>query len=369
MTNLLQNPENPVLVRLRENIFLYPFSSVAKDEGGIRAKQREKSKALKYAYIQINGPRKISYLCFDIDRRFAGIAWIEANLPMPTIIVINPDGEHTYLIYELKEPIWKSIEHNPLLPEAPPIRYMDAIYNAMHKALDADPDYNKLLVQNPFHPRWTVRIGRNEPYTLAELAEHLDLSDTAKAISTRGGEGRNCSLFDSVREWSYRHVNELKSYDDFTKAIYYETKRLNNEFSEPLPLQEVRSITRSISRWTWSKYDGNYEPMGNRYKNDEKQLANAKGIVKERKQVNQLLGAKSKVDKTMSKIEISLSKLLEENREITVHTVSLYSKISERTVYRYWTKIESRVAGVASSADGLGLPYGEGIPDRECQGG
>jgi hypothetical protein len=38
-----------------------------------------KEKALTKKVLQINGPRKITYLTFDIDKPHSGLAWQEAN--------------------------------------------------------------------------------------------------------------------------------------------------------------------------------------------------------------------------------------------------------------------------------------------------
>ena len=85
--------KSPVLTRLLGNIFSYPYASEGKDKDGIFAPARKykKSTAVKKPILQINGPRKITYLCFDIDRAYGGIAWQDANLPLPNIVVINPE--------------------------------------------------------------------------------------------------------------------------------------------------------------------------------------------------------------------------------------------------------------------------------------
>ena len=65
--------------------------------------------------------------------------------------------------------------------DAPPVRYMKAGQKAMERSLGADPSYNGLMVKNPFHPVWDLRIGREQPYSLDELSEHLDLIEMSGA--------------------------------------------------------------------------------------------------------------------------------------------------------------------------------------------
>ena len=72
-----------------------------------------KAKALKHRLIQFNGPRYISYLVFDVDRPAAALAWQDANLPRPTLIIENPRNTFAHYAYELaigsktnEAPIW-----------------------------------------------------------------------------------------------------------------------------------------------------------------------------------------------------------------------------------------------------------------------
>ena len=100
--------KSPVLTRLLKNIFSYPYASEGKDRDVIfpPARKYKKSTAVEKPILQINGPRKITYLCFDIDRAYGGIAWQDANLPVPNMIVINPENLHAHLVYELAKPVW-----------------------------------------------------------------------------------------------------------------------------------------------------------------------------------------------------------------------------------------------------------------------
>src|SRR3954464_16001188 len=63
-----------------------------------------KAKARKHRLGQFNGPKYISYLVFDIDRPEAVLAWQDANLPRPTLIIENPFNGHAHYAYELATP-------------------------------------------------------------------------------------------------------------------------------------------------------------------------------------------------------------------------------------------------------------------------
>lgn len=65
---------------------------------------RPKEIALDYPLIQLN--RKLRfYLPFDIDRVGAAFTYEEANLPAPTLTMINRKNAHAHAAYELECPV------------------------------------------------------------------------------------------------------------------------------------------------------------------------------------------------------------------------------------------------------------------------
>ena len=53
------------------------------------------------AEIAPDPPGWLTALRFDIDTEGGGAAWIEAELPAPNFVVINPSNGHAHLIYLL----------------------------------------------------------------------------------------------------------------------------------------------------------------------------------------------------------------------------------------------------------------------------
>ncbi len=53
------------------------------------------------AEIAPDPPGWLTALRFDIDTEGGGAAWIEAELPAPNLVVINPRNGHAHLVYLL----------------------------------------------------------------------------------------------------------------------------------------------------------------------------------------------------------------------------------------------------------------------------
>lgn len=223
---------------------------------------RKAAQALTFEHIQPNAPTVVFRLVFDLDRpRNAGPFWSplhvheDAGLPPPSWIAINPASGNAHACYELAFPV-------ALGDERKSARYLAAIEHAYGRALKADPAYAGLLVKNPAHKKWRTHWLRDEPYTLDELAEYVDLKGVS-AYQRRAASndetyslGRNCGLFDAVRQQAYRAVRDYwapNGYERFEAAIAVLAEAQNAELYtlNALSTSEVRGIAKSIARWTW----------------------------------------------------------------------------------------------------------------------
>ncbi|MFA0159231.1 replication initiation protein, partial [Vibrio sp. 10N.261.46.A3] len=59
-----------------------PHKPYCTDELGVTY-IRPKITAIKKKYLQVNQPKLVTYLIFDIDRQGAVLAWYDCNLPPP----------------------------------------------------------------------------------------------------------------------------------------------------------------------------------------------------------------------------------------------------------------------------------------------
>ncbi len=215
-------------------------------------KIRPLSTALKFRYIQLNH-LVVNYLTFDIDRPGAALAHEDANVAAPNLIVINKENQHAHLIYKLEKGVSKFPDSS-----LKALRYLAAVEAAYTLKLGADFGYAGLIAKNPINPFWQTWYVHNNLYTLDELADYVELEKVRTCKQeVEIGVGRNVYIFDSGRFWAYETVRDYrhdKTYQEFTKAVYSHLASLNSLFINPLPLNEVISTAKSISKWTWQHF-------------------------------------------------------------------------------------------------------------------
>lgn len=209
--------------------------------------------------IQPNTAKLVVCLCFDVDRSLAAIDWNDRACPAPNITVRNPDNGHAHLIYLLEAPVSVSD-----VARIKPVMFMAAIQEGLRRDLGADRGYSGLVVKNPRHKHWITHSWRDEPYSLEELAGQVNLP-TAAEVRKRSkqadyaGLGRNCTVFEVVRKQSYTLVRDFWRPDGekhFIKAVQELVMASNlTDIGNPMQPSECRAIARSISKWTWSKFN------------------------------------------------------------------------------------------------------------------
>lgn len=215
--------------------------------------QMAQATAIEYSHIQFNRPKLVSWLAFDLDYPKAAFAWEGAGLPPPTIVVVNPVNAHAHIFYGLVAPVSRSTASR-----LQPINYLKAIEVAFKLKLKADPGYTGFIAKNPFHPRWKTIWGARL-YELGELAEYVDLPKQLpkRSAGDMAGYGRNTTLFEQTRQWCYRNVLARKS-AGFSRDRWFDEVLLKaseeNKFTPPLPFSEVKSIARSLAKWTWQRF-------------------------------------------------------------------------------------------------------------------
>lgn len=227
---------------------------------------RSLATALEYAYIQPNPPGLLHWLVFDIDRADARWRYEDVIAPPPNLVVMNPENGHAHYYYALKAPV--NVGENG---RQKPKQYAEAVYRGLGAILGADPQYARLMAKNPLHPSHVTLCPTNQLYELAELDEYIVRRNEGavwQAAARARGEavnanGRNCTMFDRLREWAYSWVPEYRgsgaSFDDWLSACRRQAE-VSGEFpghSEgSLPDSEIKATAKSVAKWTWNRYDG-----------------------------------------------------------------------------------------------------------------
>lgn len=233
-----------------------PSNPYCADEKGT-CYPRHKKSAINRAYIQPNHPQLVKWLVFDIDTPNALFAYYDNNLPRPQLIGLNRDNGHAHYLFKLTTPVALYGKAH-----AKPIEYMRAVYRALATALGADPNYGSNLIKSPFSSQHDWYITGAEPsYSLADLAEYLDLSTPKATVSTTADNddhfGRNCSIFHQTRYKAYPIADEYAE-AQLLKEVLAIAQDFNAKFDNPLLPNEVYHIARSITRFCKSPRFGAY---------------------------------------------------------------------------------------------------------------
>lgn len=209
---------------------------------------RKKSEALKSRYIQQDGPTHKYWFVFDLDRPDAAMHWDNVGAPAPNIVAVNPSNGHAHLLYALETPV-RTTPNGSLKA----LKYAAAVEAGLCAKLGADRGYSGLICKNPLHTHWFVKIWETDLYSLDWLADYIELSLSQKCESSPVGLGRNCDLFERLRKWAYRAIRQgWPEYDRWFDAVFTRAQAYNN-FENPLQINEVKAIAKSVARYTHRK--------------------------------------------------------------------------------------------------------------------
>lgn len=243
-------------IALEHIINKFPVKPYCSDDLSYGVKVRPKAIALLKRYIQANHPYYTNFLIFDLDSPTAYIDFFYdmVGVPTPNLIVENPENGHAHYIYQLATPIYQTDASRPK-----PIAFGNAVYLALREVLEADVNYSGLITKNALHEHWRTHLLREQPYTLKQLSERLDLTqhkiNKPIAPDEAVGLGRNCCLFHTVRHWAYVEIRKYRgsTYPQWLQGVIDHCMTINTQFTAPMGYNEVKGIAKSIARWTWKR--------------------------------------------------------------------------------------------------------------------
>jgi hypothetical protein len=257
-SNLLDIDNKYLLInRLYENLPRKPYCT--NDFFGLQI--REKKYAISHSHIQFNHPSFKRYIVIDADYAGAATAWkydFPENIPVPNLIVTNPENSHCHFYYELSAPV-SFTESSSIKAQ----NFYTAVNKKLTEVLRGDTKYTGLIAKNPAHEKWIVEAPRVESYSLHELVEHLELHPSEyRALPGKKSfeaidvsNGRNDMLFNSIRVKAYVHIRDFRSktYAEWEDHVRNMIQEKNLEFNEPLPYSEVKATAKSIAKYCWKK--------------------------------------------------------------------------------------------------------------------
>ncbi len=216
-----------------------------------------RSDSQNFSTISPNPQKLKRWMVFDMDKDQSWNAAEESRLPQPTFTAVNRRNGHCHMGYLLSEPVsFSSNSHRH------PIDFYDSIRRGYTYRLGADIGYTGFLCKNPIHERWDVIWGRTDGFELHELDDYLSRSDKRKLHFTRyvSDLGRNCTTFDTIRFAAYREVKKFKrdgkTEEDFREWLISVAEEVNCGFTSQMRYSEVKSIAKSVAKWTWNRFTG-----------------------------------------------------------------------------------------------------------------
>lgn len=177
---------------------------------------------------------------------------MDAGLAAPNWAATNPANGHAHLCYEIDIPI----AVDPFVDRAP-VRFAAAIECAYRESMRADPGYSGHLCKNPTHSHWITSVFRQDGYSLQELSEYIpDLNrfNDKRRKLPEYGLGRNVTLFNRLRLWAYKAINEHRGGDfDTWHSFVQEKARAYNDFASPMDWNEIKHTAKSVATWVWKR--------------------------------------------------------------------------------------------------------------------
>lgn len=216
------------------------------------------NKALSKKYLQINNPAIQHSLIFDIDIDNCFYNFEKNNAPTPNIIIKNRQNGRCHYIYQLAKGIYKN-----RFASLKATKYASAIESALCSKLEADLQYVGLVAKNPFSSFWQTEVVEDDLYTLDYLADFVDLSKP-KERQINKGLGRNCNLFDDLRQLAYKKaliaMRNNKTLDDFINYLYLQAVNINNacNANNLLMHSELKAIAKSIAKFCYKNFSLEY---------------------------------------------------------------------------------------------------------------
>lgn len=216
-------------------------------------------------HIQPNEPWLHRLIVLDIDRPDSMNVLEDSGLPSPAVAIRNPDNGHAHAAWLLADPV-RSIQYGGRWG---PVCKLERLMRGMTTEAKADFGYHGGLMKNPLCREYETYFYNDYPYPLTELEDYIDIEKYNLGIDKSVEKqaltylGRNCDTFDAIRSWAYSAVcNRKRAGVSLDSWISECTEKANSytqsEHDTPLLFSEVRSIGKSIAKWTWKHFSVEY---------------------------------------------------------------------------------------------------------------
>lgn len=238
--------QTPALAQLYQDLPKTLRCSPHKNNTDFRRKTPKQ--ATQNAYIGYNTPKVTTFIVIDLDYDGSIFAYHDAGIPRPQFVLKNPKNGHCQYLYRLKDPV--SFFKNS---RQAPIDLLNAVEYALNDVLGGDKAFTGYLAKNALNSAHEVYYTGAEPYTLHQLAEHLDLP-THKPTQADNDEfyGRNDAIFHAVRHLAYKIAYQCTYTQIYEQCLQW-CEQFNAQYSPNLPYNELKTISKSIAGYCTSE--------------------------------------------------------------------------------------------------------------------
>ena len=336
------NPQNQIRT-LYENLPAKPFFSYDNYIKQVRPKKFIKE----YSHLQYNHPQIQKYIVIDLDKTAINI--LDTNLK-PNLLILNKKNGSGHAYFKLKS--FVSCTPNSRMQPQKTLRLIThSINNYLAEPCGADNRFSGQLAKNPMvadvNDRYRVLSFNDDEWDFEDFFENIPdqfikmnqpekiVIDQKELECVAIGE-RNHFLFNKVRFESYKLKNRIFAESDFYEAVEEYANKSNGCLVNPLEYGEINSLIKSISNWTWLKYDGTDA------KNRGVMQLDLKGhnlSLKDKQVIGAKYSHKIRKESSYKAIQASFNRLLNVGIKPTQKAVSEHSKKGIATVKRYWKQL------------------------------
>lgn len=230
-----------------------PSKPLASDDIKTYLYEYWRKEALNMRWVSTSHPAKKNLLVLDYDVYEAEYHiknLIEDEvIPEYNYITINPQTTHAQVGYFID-----GFAHTPKAQG-----YFNDLHKKFKVASKSDVAYANNTMRNPLNRYQTTGWGTSHLYTLKEIEAFCRgtefVSRTTELIAVEGM--RNEATFEALRKWAYTLRVKLQFSEDsfFELAVAEKAAELNASLEEPLPLNEVYKIAKSVYNWVMVRFN------------------------------------------------------------------------------------------------------------------
>ena len=309
-------------------------------------------------YVVVNR-QMVGVIRVDIDDHFEDIESVRMavaaclsehagphKLAMQNLVVGLPGRPHLLWLLEHSVCCTKNGRQGPQLF----LRQVERSLTHALREIGADPGglANRRRVKNPVCRSWNTEVVAEEPFTLADIAQCIDLAvndheinrairqDTVKegVVTKKGVRKTSNQFFEQLRKYAFDEVAAFKADDNLELEDFKEHIRLEAAELVAKTTTSTERLACRVASFTWN----NWKPaLQSGYKNRGVLCDEVQGLdIPERQAVGGAYGAEKRRKSSLKACKLACKALVAEGIKPTQKAIAERAGVSERTVRSLW---------------------------------